>query len=83
MGKKPVGKIKHYFNKIGVAVIELSDELKVGDNISIEGSEAFEQKVDSMQIDRAPVESATKGQAIGLKVIDKVREGDSVFKIVE
>lgn len=80
--KKLVGKITHYFTKIGVGVIELSDELKVGDEISIEGSiTSIRQRVGSMEIDRKSVKKAGKGQSIGLKVEDGVREGDSVYKI--
>lgn len=80
--KKPVGKIAHYFTKIGVAVIELSDELKAGDRISIEGMTTdIQQTVDSMQIEHEKVAKAGKGQAIGLKVEQRVREGDLVFKL--
>lgn len=79
--KKPVGKIKHYYAKIGVAVVELSSELKVGDRIAVEGSTSFEQTVDSMQIERAPITSAKPGQSIGLKVSGKVREDDIVYKV--
>ena len=82
MQKKPIGKIAHYFTKISVAVIELSDELKVGDRISIEGATSnFEQAVNSMQIEHDNVQSATAGQSIGLKVDQRVRQGDLVFKI--
>jgi putative protease len=82
MGKKLVGKVKHYFDKIGVAVIELSDELDEGDQLSIEGHQkAIEQPASSMQIDRKPVAHAHKGQSIGLKVQEMVKEGDKVFKM--
>jgi len=82
MEKKPIGKIAHYFTKISVAVIELSDELKVGDRISIEGATSnFEQAVNSMQIEHKNVQSATAGQSIGIKVDQRVRQGDLVFKI--
>jgi putative protease len=80
--KKLVGKITHYFTKIGVAIIELENTLKTGDEISIEGvSTNFTQKIDSMQIEHKNVKEAKKGESIGLKVADKVREGDLVFKI--
>ena len=78
--KKPVGVITHYFSKIGVAVIELSGKLNSGDKISIEGATTnVSQKVDSMQIEHKPVMTAGKGQSIGMKVVDRVREGDDVF----
>lgn len=80
--KKPVGKITHYFPKIGVAVVELSGELKNGDRIAIEGkSEPFEQVVASMQIERIDVPSARAGQAIGMKVDKPVKEGDIVYLV--
>jgi putative protease len=80
--KKLVGKVTHYFTKIGVAVVELSDELKLGDRISIEGHTTnFQQTVSSMQIEHKPVERAGPGQSIGLKVDQRAREGDLVFKI--
>ena len=84
MNKKEIGKISHFFDKINVAVIALSDGLKVGDKISVEGHEQqFEMLVDSMQIEHEQVQEAKKGQAIGLKVTQPVKENDKVFKIVE
>ncbi|MEM3519131.1 MAG: hypothetical protein QXT22_01760 [Candidatus Hadarchaeales archaeon] len=80
--KKLVGKVTHYFTKIGVGVIELSDKLKIGDRISIEGRTSnFQQTVESMQIEHKNVQEAGPGQAIGLKLINRAREGDLVFKI--
>jgi putative protease len=80
--KKLIGKVTHYFTKIGVGVIELSDELKVGDRISIEGATTnLQQTVDSMQIEHENVQSAGAGQSIGLKVEQRVRQGDLVYKI--
>ena len=82
--KEKVGKVTHYFSKIGVAVVELEKPLKVGDRISIEGQTTnFEQVVESMQIEHENIQEAQPGQSIGLKVNDKVREGDLVFRIVE
>jgi len=79
---KEVGKITHYFDKIGVAVVEMSGKLKVGDRIRIKGNVTdFEQNVDSMQIEHQQIQEAKKGQAIGLKVADKVRENDKVFVV--
>ncbi len=81
--KKLIGRVTHYYRKIGVAVVELEDELKLGDEISIEGKTTnFKQKVESMQIEHKPVEVAKAGDSIGLKVIEKVRDGDKVYKIV-
>jgi putative protease len=82
--KKAIGKITHFFSKISVAVVELSGEVSVGDEISIEGpSTNVRQKIDSMQIEHKNIDKAVKGQSIGLKVMDKVREGDTVYKIVQ
>ena len=82
--KKLVGKVTHYFTKIGVAVVELQDELRIGNKISIEGKTTnFQQTVESMQIEHKPIEVAKPGDSIGLKVIDRVREGDNVYKIIE
>lgn len=81
---KEVGRITHYFNKIGVAVVEVSDEIKKGDKIVIKGHTTnLEQIVESMQIEHKSVDVASKGQSIGLKVNDRVREGDKVYKIIE
>ena len=82
MDKKLVGKVIHYFTKIGVGIIELSDELKVGDRISIEGATTnVQQIVDSMQIEHKDVPSARAGQSIGIKVGQRVREEDLVYKL--
>lgn len=76
-----IGQITHFFSKINVAVIELKEPLQVGDTIAIKGPNTdFEQAVDSMQIEHKNVERAEKGQSIGLKVKDRVRETDKVYK---
>ncbi|KXB08302.1 hypothetical protein AKJ55_01205 [candidate division MSBL1 archaeon SCGC-AAA382M17] len=81
MEKEKVGEITHYFTDIGVGVIELSGNLSVGDEISIEGATTdLTQEVDSMEIDREKVEEAGPGDAVGIKVEGRVREGDLVFK---
>lgn len=82
--KKLVGKVTHYYGKIGVAVVELEDELSVGDEISIEGKTTnFRQKVESMQIEHKNINKAKAGDSIGLKVVEKVREGDKIYKILK
>ena len=76
-----VGKITHFFSKISVAVIELKASLKVGDTIVVKGPTTdFEQLVDSMQIEHENVGRAEAGQSIGLKVVQRVRETDVVYK---
>lgn len=85
MEEKLIGKITHYFTNIGVAIIEIAEGgLSVGDKVHIKGATSdFEQVVESMQIEHESVEKAKKGQTIGLKAEQQVREGDQVFKIVE
>ena len=79
-GKEQIGKITHYFDRVGVAVIELSSDLKVGDRISIEGATtSFEQVVESMQVEHEPITHAKVGDEIGLKVSERVRRGDRVY----
>lgn len=77
---KQVGKIRHFFEKINVAVVDVTTKLKVGDTIRIKGSTTdFEQEVDSMQIEHEKIKEAKKGQAIGMKVQAPVRENDGVY----
>ena len=76
-----VGRITHFFSKISVCVIELSAPLAVGDTIAIKGPTTdFEQPVESMQIEHNNVQRAEAGQSIGLKVAQRVRENDMVYK---
>lgn len=80
--ERPIGKISHYFGKIGVGIIDLTDTLKVGDTIHIKGANAdFVQPVGSMQLEHAPVQEAKAGQAIGIKVDERVHEGDQVYLV--
>jgi len=79
-----VGEVTHYFTKIGVAVVDVTAPIKVGDRIAVKGMTTnFEQTVDSMQIDGKNIEEAKKGDDIGMKVADRVRMGDVVYRLVE
>jgi len=80
---KLIGKISHYYGNIGVAVIDLSGALKVGDTIRIVGGENtdFTQEVDSMEIDRKKIKTAKSGSSIGLKIKEKAREDYKVYKV--
>ena len=80
---KPIGKVVHYFDKIGVAVVVLTMSLKTGDTIRIEGGEStdFQQKVVSMQFDHKKIAKAKKGDEVGMKVKEKVRAGYKVYKV--
>ncbi len=82
MAEKQIGKITHYFGKIGVAAILLTDELEVGDLICIRGSTTdFAQQVASMQLEHQDIEQAAAGQEIAIKVGQRVRRNDRVYKV--
>jgi len=82
--EEEVGRVTHFYPKISVAVVDVSGKIKVGDRIRIKGKKTdFEQVVESMQIEHKNITEAKPGDSIGLKVIEKVREGDVVYKIVE
>lgn len=82
--EREIGFISHYYTKIGVAIVELTDGVKVGQKLRIVGATSdFTQKLDSMQIEHKSVEEAKKGDSIGLKVKEHAREHDKVFVVVE
>lgn len=82
LAEEQIGIIRHYYSKIDVAVVDITGTLNVGDEIHVKGATTdFTVKVDSMQIEHKEVEKATKGQSIGLKVPEKVRESDIVYKV--
>ena len=85
MAEVELGKVTHYFSKIGVAAIQITqDTLCVGDTIHVKGHTSdFTQKIDSMQIDNKAVNEATVGQSVGLRIKEHAREHDQVFKVVE
>jgi translation elongation factor EF-1alpha len=79
--EKEIGKVTHYFDRAGVAVINLTASLKVGDKIRIKGHTTdFEQDVVSMQVEHNSISEGKKGEVIGIKVDEKVRDGDIVLK---
>ncbi len=79
---KEIGEVFTYFSQVGVAGIKASGTLKVGDKIKIKGATTdFEMTVDSMQVERQPVQEAKPGDSIGIKVPDKVRGGDKVYLV--
>ncbi len=81
MADTKVGNITHYYDKIGVAVVDILAPLKVGDKIKITGSTEFEQEVGSMQIEHKNIKKAKKGDQIGMKIDQPVKDKDEVFKI--
>lgn len=77
-----IGKVVHYYDKAGVAVIELLGELKAGDNIRVVGGETdFSQPVESMEIEHQKIPVAKKGDSVGLKVVQKIHDGYKVYKL--
>jgi translation initiation factor IF-2 len=82
--EKKVGVITHYFTKVGVGIINLTDgDLKVGDNIHVKGHTTdFNQTVESMQIEHQNVNEAKRGAQVGIKVKGHVREHDVVYKVI-
>jgi len=84
MSELEIGKVVDYFARIGVAAIELTGELSVVDTIHLKGHTTdFTQEVESMQVEHESVEKAKAGQGVGIKVKDRVREGDTVYKVIE
>jgi len=80
--KNKVGEVTHFYSHISVAVVKLEGMLKEGDKISIEGATTnLTQTANSMQINHQTILEARPGDEIGLKVKDKVREGDAVYKL--
>ena len=79
---KKVGKITHYYNKAGVAIVEVEGAVKIGDIVKFQGHGAdFERPLDSIQINHEQVQSAKKGDVVGVKVIKEVKEGTEVLKV--
>ena len=84
MPEEQVGRVTHYFGKVSVAGIDVTaGEINVGDTIHITGHTTdFNQTIDSMQIDNQDVERAAKGDSIGIKVPDRVRPHDIVYRVL-
>lgn len=78
---REVGKIAHFFSRINVAVIDVTETISVGDRIFIKGPITdIEQTINSMEIEHEKVKQATAGQSVGMKVDGYVRENDTVYK---
>lgn len=82
MSEEQVGRVTRYFGKVGVAVIEIqAGELRIGDTIRIRGKTTdYSQRVESMEVERQPIQTAVPGQEVGVKVQERVREHDLVYK---
>jgi translation elongation factor EF-1alpha len=84
MAGKQIGQITHYFDHIGVAVVELTETMHVGDTIHILGhSTDFKQDVTSLQVEHKVIEEAKPGDDVALKVIQAVHPNDKVFKLID
>ncbi len=85
MEDKEIGYVSNYFSKLSVAIVEItSGPVSVGDTLHIKGHTTdFELRVSSMQIEHESVTEAKKSDGIGLKVSQKVRKGDKVYKVID
>lgn len=82
MAEERVGTVNHYFSKPQVCVVTLTAAIKVGDTLRFRGHGAdFQQTVTSMQVEHAPVESASSGTEVAIHVDQRVREGTEVFRV--
>jgi selenocysteine-specific translation elongation factor len=82
MAEELIGTVDHYFAHLGVAGIVLTGTLKVGDTIRVRGHTTdFEQTVESMQLEHENLTEASAGSSIGLKVPQRCREGDEVYRV--
>lgn len=79
---KPIGEVTHYFGGISVAIVKFKKPVDVGVTIKFKGANTdFEQKIESMQFDHQDIKTAKKNQEVGIKVSEKVREGDTVYPV--
>lgn len=78
---KPIGKVVHFYDKLGVAIIDLSSGgIKVGNEIKFKrGEEEFTQKIESLQVDHESVDSVKKGDSFGVKVDKSTKPGTEVY----
>lgn len=77
--KDLVGKVVHYYDKIGVAIVRLKKALKVGDKVKfVRGEEGFEQVVESMQVEHVAIQEGKPKQEVGIKVNQPVHDGTLV-----
>ncbi len=83
MADKKIGNVTHYYDHLGVGIVKLAGPLANGDSIKIVGhGKEFTQVISSMQLEHQVLTSAKKGQEIGIKLDQKVKDGDVVFKVV-
>jgi hypothetical protein len=81
-----IGKVKHFYGHIPAMVVELDEDLKIGDEIIVRkknGEERFRQVVESMEIERKKIQSAKAGSEVAILAGGRTKEGDLVYKIVQ
>lgn len=79
--QKPIGVVTHFYGGIGVAIVKFNRSVEVGEMVHFMGPHTdFTQKINSMQFDHQDIKSAKKGQEVGIKVDEKVRETDELFE---
>ncbi len=84
MAEVEVGRVNKFFGKVSVAAVEVTDSIKVGDELRFKGTTTdFNFKIESMEIDRNPIREARHGDFVGIKVPERVRPGDKVYRIEE
>jgi len=85
MAEQLIGTVVHYFSGPGVAVVRLTDgDLASGDHLHFVGHTTdFVEQVTSMEVDHAKVERGNKGQEVAVKVVERTRQHDRVFKVLE
>jgi len=77
---KPVGEVTHYYGNLGVAIVQFNQDVPVGKNVTFQGATTdFSQDLGSMELDHKQLSAAPRGQEVGVKVKNKVREGDKVY----
>ena len=81
---KPIGSVTHYYGHLSVAIVKFNKTVNVGAKVRFKGTTSdFEETIASIQYDHKPIDAAKKGQEVGIKVSNKVREGDEVFEAGE
>lgn len=83
MAEKVLGKITHFYGKIGVAVVDVTGKIEAGQTVKIKrkGGEEFEQVVESMQVEHKDVDLANKGDQVGMKIDQAAKPGDIILEV--
>lgn len=80
--EKEIGIVTHFYDKIGVMVVKLTDKVSVGDTIKVKrGDEELEETIESMQVEHENIQKAKKGDEIAIKISGKAKEGAVVYKL--